>query len=69
MLNEKVGPVEAARIGLVARAVPARGAAFEAAVAELAAGLAAAPQLALRRIKASREGTRGLVPRPYRLDA
>lgn len=51
MLNEKVKSEEALRIGLVSKVFPPST--FRADVAALAAGLAAAPPLALKRIKAN----------------
>ena len=51
MLNEKVKSGEALRIGLVSKVFPPST--YRADVAALAAGLAAAPPLALKRIKAN----------------
>lgn len=50
-MNEKVKSGEALRIGLVSKVFPSST--FRADVAALAAGLAAAPPLALKRIKAN----------------
>ena len=53
LLNEKVRSAEAKRIGLVSKAFNSKGAEFQRDVAQLAAGLAASPPLALKRIKAN----------------
>ncbi len=52
-LNAKVRAEEARHIGLVSKVLPFRGAAFQAACHEVAQALAAAPPLALKRIKAN----------------
>ena len=62
MLNEKVRSEEALRIGLVSKVFPA--ATFRADVAALAEGLAAAPPLALKRIKVSRGSSLFLLSSP-----
>ena len=52
-LNEKIRAQEALRIGLVSKAFTSKGDAFRKEVEQLAARLAAAPPLALKRIKAN----------------
>ena len=52
-LNEKIRAPEALRIGLVSKAFTSKGDAFRKEVEQLALTLAAAPPLALKRIKAN----------------